>query len=226
MSTFLVESYLRYVTMKQILTRSRLESQLYKEHVLLKHKQPVQMEYINFILSTFQFIIAAVLSPLVLQLQGLGATGDWTSLYPPSSISQNFADGFQCFVYGLSEYESENKYPEVANCDYTTSLTVGHVLSLVFIGVAVDKIVNAGATKIMYRGVSAGIIVSVIVMHLYDLRVPDFNYGPAIDALNLFCLILLILGSEVYHRVALSESTFQTDYPAVHNVYDDANGDS
>jgi peptidase E len=101
-------------------------------------------------------------------------------------------------------------------------LVIFHAISIIFVGVAVDKIVNAGATKVMYRGMSAGIIVAVLSMHAYDMSLDDWSYGPAIDGLNLFCLILLMLGSEVYHRVGLQESTFETTYPEVQSlVYDD-----
>ena len=74
----------------------------------------------------------------------------------------------------------------------------------------------------MYRGVSAGIILSGIFLYLYDLHIPDFNYGPAIDSLNLVCLILLVVGSEIYHRVSLQDSSFETIYPEIDSFLDDA----
>ena len=39
------------------------------------------------------------------------------------------------------------------------------------------------------------------------------DYGPIVDALNVCCLVLVILGTEVYHRESLPESTFETTYP-------------
>lgn len=158
------------------------------------------------------------MSPLLFVLQGLGARGDWTEQYPSSQFSENYSDGFKCFLGRLSEEEQESKYPESASCDYSLLLVMIHVSSVVLVGVAVDKIVNAGATKVMYRGVSAGIIVSVLCMHSYDMNIPDFNYGPAIDGLNLVSLLLLILGSEVYHRVTLQDSTFETEYAPIENI--------
>jgi hypothetical protein len=77
------------------------------------------------------------------------------------------------------------------------------------------------ATKVMYRGVSAGIILSVISLYLYDLHIPDFNYGAAIDSLNLICLILLVVGSEIYHRDSLQGSSFETVYPEIESFFDD-----
>ena len=73
----------------------------------------------------------------------------------------------------------------------------------------------------MYRGVSAGIILSVISLYVYDLHIPDFSYGAAIDSLNLICLLLLVIGSEVYHRVSLQDLTFETVYPEIDSFFDD-----
>lgn len=196
-------------------------TQLYKEHIFLQYKQPVRMDYLNLLISVFQFVIASVMSPLLFGLQGLGASGDWTQLYPSSSFSENFSDGLKCFFGQLPDDDQRNKYPEEATCRDTLVLVTLYALSIIFVGVAVDKIVNAGATKVMYRGISAGIIVSVIAMHIYDLNEPAFNYGAAIDGLNLVCLMLLILGSEIYHRVTLPESTFETEYVLVTNIYED-----
>lgn len=196
-------------------------SQLYKEHVFLQYKQPVNVTYLNLLLSVFQFVFATIMSPLVFNLQGLGGKGDWTKLYPSSDFSENFLDGFRCFFRLLSDEDQEFKYFEDARCDFALGLVVFHALAIVGVGLAVDKIVNAGATKVMYRGMSAGIIVAVLCMHDYDMHITEFSYGPIIDALNLVSLILLILGAEVYHRVGLQESTFETVYPTIQNFYQD-----
>lgn len=201
-------------------------SQLYKEHVFLQYKQPVNMTYLNILLSVFQFLYALIISPLIFELQGLGAKSgkkDWTNLYPSSKFNDNFKDGLRCFFGGLSHDDQENKYFDSARCDFALGLVIFHALSIIVVGVAVDKIVNAGATKVLYRGMSAGIIVAVLCMHAYDMSISEYNYGPAIDGLNLACLILLILGSEIYHRVGLKESTFETVYPVVQTYYDDDN---
>lgn len=187
-------------------------SQLYKEHILLQYKQPVNVTKMNFLLSVFIFIFASIVSPIAYGLQGLGNGEDWASLYPSGSFSDNFVDGLRCFLGRLSEDEQENKYPEDADCDWTLLLVLSHAFCIIAIGVGVDKIVNSGATKVMYRGISAGIILATLCMHFYEIQSPDFSYGPAIDTLNLFCLVLMVLGAEVYHRTTLQESTFETIY--------------
>jgi hypothetical protein len=196
-------------------------SQLYKEHVFLSHKQPVDANKFNLLLSVFQFFFLLIVSPLVYILQGLGIRGDWTSMYPSAQISANFADGMKCFLGTLSEEDQESAYPEDATCDYSMAIVVAHVMSIIIIGVAVDKIVNAGATKIMYRGISAGIILAVVALYTYDIHDPDFNYGPVIDSLHFMCTLTLILGSEVYHRVSLQDATFETIYAEIENLYDE-----
>lgn len=185
-------------------------SQLYKEHIFLQYKQPVQPDYINFILSVFQFCFASIMAPLVYTLQGLAATDDWPNLYPSTGFSTNFMEGFQCFLGNLDEDRASDGYDDAAECDFSIALVLLYSFSIIAVGVAVDKIVNAGATKVMYRGVSAGIIASVLCLYTYDMYIPRFSYGPAIDSLNLVCVLLLVVGSEVYHRVSLQDATFET----------------
>jgi hypothetical protein len=186
-------------------------SQLYKEHVFLQNKQPVNMELLNMLLSIFEFILASIVSPLAFVLQGLGFRDDWTHAYESSQFGDNAMDAIRCF-FGQS---STRDYPEEARCSFVGILVLFHVLSVVSVGVAVDRIVNAGAIKVMYRGISAGIILAVLSMHVYDMITPTFNYGPAVDALNFACLILLIVGTEIYHRSGIPDSTFETVYPPV-----------
>jgi len=196
-------------------------SQLYKEHIFLEYKQPVQPDYLNLILSIFQLIFATIMSPLVYTLLGFAAADDWPKLYPSAEFSKNYAEGFQCFFGNLDEDTAENGYPDEAKCDHSLLLVVLYSFSVISVGVAVDKIVNAGATKVMYRGVSAGIIFAVISLYIYDMHIPYFSYGAAIDSLNLVCLMLLVVGSEVYHRVSLQDATFETGYLEVENFFDE-----
>ena len=190
-------------------------SQLYKEHILLQYKQPVNMDKMNLVLSIFIFIFASIVSPLAYGLQGLGSRGDWSKLYPSGSFGENFVDGLQCFFGMLDKDDQEHKYPEDAECRFTLVLVVSHAFCIIVVGVGVDKIVNSGATKVMYRGISAGIILATLLMYFYEIQSSDFFYGPGIAALNMVSLILLVLGAEVYHRTTLQESTFETVYPAV-----------
>jgi len=196
-------------------------SQLYKEHIMLQYKQPVQPDYLNLVLSLFQAVFIAIMSPLVFSLLGLAGKDNWSDLYPSSDFSKNFAEGFECFLGLLDHDQAENGYPDEAVCSHSLSLVFLNSFSMIAVGVAVDKIVKAGATKVMYRGVSGGIILAVISLYLYDLRIPDFSYGAAIDSLNLVCLVLLVIGSEVYHRVSLQDATFETIYPEVEGFYFD-----
>jgi len=160
------------------------------------------------------------MAPLVYNLQGFAASKQWSKLYPSSRITENIKEGIQCFFGSLDEDTALNGYEDEALCDYSLGLVLGYSFSIIAVGVAVDKIVNAGATKVMYRGVSAGIVLSSVLLFLYDQSIPDFSYGPAIDSLNLVCVLLLILGAEVYHRQSLQDATFETEYQTIDDFYD------
>ena len=196
-------------------------SQLYKEYIFHQYKQPVQPDYLNFLLSVFQVVFASIMAPLVYVLLGFAASGDWTEVYPAADFSKNFGEGIQCFLGILDEDEAQNGYYDDAECKNLFLLILLYSFSTISVGVAVDKIINGGATKVMYRGVSAGIILSVVSLYVYDMHIPDFNYGPAIDSLNLICLIFLVVGSEIYHRVSLQDASFETVYPEVESFFDD-----
>lgn len=194
-------------------------SQLYKESVFSHHKQPVDSNHLNLLLSAFQFIIALITAPLVYGLQGLEAKKHWQHVYPPATFSANFWDGSKCFFGLLNEQQALHAYADAAHCKFSFGLVVLHVLSIIVVGVAVDKILQAGATKVMYRGISVGIFVAVLSMYTYDQSIPDYNYGPAMDSITLACLLLLIVGAEVYHRVSLQDAAFETVYAEVENLY-------
>ena len=53
------------------------------------------------------------------------------------------------------------------------------------------------------------------------MHIPDWSYGPAIDSLNLVCVLLLVVGAELYHRVSLHDATFETVFPEIDNFYDE-----
>ena len=207
-------------------------SQMYKEHTLTKFAQPVDSNMLNFLISITSFIFAVLISPLVYSLQGLAhapknphdmssvaKVKSWIELYPSNQISVNFYDALQCFVGTLPDEDQESKYPEVAHCDFAWGIVITHVLSILIIGFAVDKICNAGALKIMHRGISAGIILGSVSMMYYQIFVDDRAYGILPNSWDITCSVILIMGSEVYHRVSLETPTFETVYPEVADLY-------
>jgi hypothetical protein len=119
-------------------------SQLYKEYVFHQYKQPVQPDYLNFLLSSFQLIFASIMSPLVYVLLGFYASDDWTELYPSSDFVKNFGQGLQCFLGILDEEKAKNGYYDQATCHHLFYLVVLYSVSVVSVSVAVDKIVNGG----------------------------------------------------------------------------------
>eukprot|EP00548_Thalassiothrix_antarctica_P006809 CAMPEP_0194140676 /NCGR_PEP_ID=MMETSP0152-20130528/10195_1 /TAXON_ID=1049557 /ORGANISM="Thalassiothrix antarctica, Strain L6-D1" /LENGTH=301 /DNA_ID=CAMNT_0038839021 /DNA_START=541 /DNA_END=1443 /DNA_ORIENTATION=+ len=211
-------------------------SQLYKEYSFVQHKQPpVNANQLNGFLSALQLLFLIMISPLVYALQGLmgntafistNTSSSWLLLYPSSEIGRNFMDGYKCFWGVLDEGTELRGYPEYAECGVgLVWIVLAHVVSISLVGVAVDKIFKSGATKIMFRGVSIGIVLAVTAMYIYDIHDSDFNYGPLIDSLWLLCTVVLILGAEVYHRVTLSDATFETVHHSVLDYDDDEEDD-
>ena len=112
-------------------------------------------------------------------------------------------------------------YPEEAHCDFGFGFVLVYVLSVITINHAVKKICSAGAIKIMHRSISAGIAISVVLMIYYQIFVDDIDYGYISNAYHITCAAVLVVGSEVFHRVSLENPSFETEYPQVGVLYDD-----
>lgn len=194
-------------------------SQLYKEHTLTRIRQPIDRNQLNMVLSIFQLLFAIVVSPLAYGLQGMGDGPGWTTLYPSKQIGENFSNGLYCFIGTLDEETMKHGYPEEAECDWAWLLVLLHVLSIVMVGVAIDKL--AAATKVMYRGVSMGIMIAVLFMFIYQIRDKWCEYGPLVNCFHFISTVVLIVGAEIYHRVSLADSTFETIYPEIGDLYED-----
>ena len=119
-------------------------SQLYKEYIFQKYKQPVCPARLNFFLSNFQLLFASVMSPLLYTLLGFAASDDWAELYPSTDLRKNFGQGIKCFFGNLDEEEAKNQFYDEASCDNLLYLVVLYAFSTISVGVAVDKIVNGG----------------------------------------------------------------------------------
>lgn len=208
-------------------------SQIYKEQTLASFAQPVDSTLLNMLLSLFSSVFIFFISPLVYSLQGLADTpstpedgsqlkvASWINQYPSKEISHNFSDALQCFTGRLSDEVQIRGYPEEAHCDFAFGFVILYVLSVITINHAVDKICNAGAMKIMHRGISAGIIMSVVLMVYYQIFVDDVAYGVIPNTYHTLCAVVLVVGSEVFHHVSLEKPSFETQYPQVAGLYDD-----
>ena len=208
-------------------------SQIYKERTLVEFAQPVDSTLLNMFLSLYSFAFTFLVSPLVFPLQGFAdipstpeegsvlKVASWIHQYPSKEISSNFAQSLQCFAGTLSDDIQIRGYPEEAHCDFAYGFVLMYVFSILTINHAVDKICNAGAIKIMHRGISIGIIMSVVMMAYYQIFVDDEEYGLIPNFYHVSCAAVLVFGSEVYHRVNLEKSSFETEYHQIEDLYDD-----
>jgi len=145
----------------------------------------------------------------------------WIHQYPSTQVSNNFSDGLKCFIGKLSDEVQIRGYPEQAHCDFAYGFVLLQVCSIIIISHAVGKICNAGAFKIMHRGLSAGIILSVSSLFFYQVFVDDVEYGVVPTFWHITCAAVLVMGSEVYHRVTLATPSFETEYPQPTLLYDE-----
>jgi len=202
-------------------------SQAFKEKTLEAYAQPVDQDILNAVLSLFSAIFAFLVSPLFYPLQGfadvpstpdLHATAvvdNWIHQYPSKDVSRNFRQGFQCLIGTLDNEIQIRGYPEQAHCDFAYGFVLMHVFSIIVISYTVGKICNAGAFKIMHRGISAGIILSVVSLFFYQVFVDNVEYGVLPSVFHITCAAVLVMGSELYHRTTLESPSFETQFPSV-----------
>lgn len=205
-------------------------SQVYKERAMASFARPVDSNHLNFLSCLLSLLFATLVSPLFYSLQGLADVTDevggtdlkvpwWINLYPYTEIPTNTRDGLLCFIGTLDDPTQKNGYPEAAHCDFCYGIALFHVLATVSIDYAVHRIYNAGATKIMHRGLSAGIGAGVATMMYYQIFIDDDDYGLLPNSWQITCAVVLVFGSEVYHRVSLEEPSFETKYVEVDYGY-------
>jgi len=194
-------------------------SQLHKERTLTRRRRPIDREALNATLSVLQLAFAGLVSPLAYGLQGMGSGPGWTAWYPSAGIGENFSHGLACFAGTLDVETMRDRYPEKAVCEGAGALLVLHVLSIVSVGIAVDRL--AAATKVMYRGVSFGIMLAVMLMFVYQIRDKWCEYGPLVSFFHLSSTAVLIVGAEIYHRVSLADATFETAYLEIEDLYEE-----
>ena len=208
-------------------------SQVYKEKTLATYAQPVDPHFLNVLLSLFSFAFSFIVSPVFYPLQGFVNTPStpesgsdikvqsWIHMYPTRGISDNFSDGFQCFLGTLNDETQIRGYPEEAHCDFGHVLVLLYVASTMIIGYSIGKICSAGAMKILHRGISMGIIVSVVLLFFYQVFVDDVDYGIFPTFYHCTCAGVLVIGSEIYHKVTLETPSFETVYPVIDDLYDE-----
>jgi len=195
-------------------------SQVYKEHAMATLAQPVDATSLNFLLSAFSLLFSMIISPVFYSIQGLaGAPLMSDTLYPTKQISKNFSDGLKCFIGTLDNSIQVGGYPEEAHCDFAYGIVMVHVLSIIIVHYSLHKICLAGALKIMHRGFSAGIVLSVISMMYYEIFVDNIDYGFFPSSWHITCAAVLVMGNEVFQRVSMEEPSFETKYLEVGNAY-------
>ena len=58
-------------------------------------------------------------------------------------------------------------------------------------------------------------------MPYYQVFVDDEDYGILPNFYQTACAVVLVIGSEVFHRVSLEKPSFETEYNQVMDLYDE-----
>ena len=69
-----------------------------------------------------------------------------------------------------------------------------------------------------------GIMLAVTFMFIYQIRDKWCEYGVLVSAFHLTSTFVLIVGAEIYHRVSLIDSSFETVYPVIGDLNVDVDG--
>ena len=188
-------------------------SQAYKHHALVETAQNVHATFMNFIISITSLIFIILLSPLVYSLQGLGTpiTDDmnvtqWIELYPSYTYASNFHQSLDCILGTISDEIQLTGYPEVAHCKNSWLLVLIHVLSIMFMQYALEKMCSSGAPRLVGHSLSFGLVLGSSFMFTYG----GYNHPSLIFWGG--CILLLILGSEMYQQTSVKIDTFETVY--------------
>ena len=196
-------------------------SQLHKEHTLASQRQPVDPNRLNLALSIFSSIFALIVSPLLMPLQGLAAGVNWTGIYPSRKTSANFLDGLKCFAGTLDEATETTLYPESASCRFLWLVALLHVLAIIIAGVAVERIVYRGATKLIHLAISAGFVLAITAMYMYEIIDNSHIYGPIAYSSAFIAATIALIGLNMHNAEQYSAELYCSDYEKIDDLYAD-----
>ena len=194
-------------------------SQLHKEHTLASQRQPVDPNRLNLALSIFSSIFALIVSPLLMPLQGLAAGINWTGIYPSKETSSNFLDGLKCFAGTLDETVQSTLYPESASCRFLWLVVLLHVLAIIIAGVAVERIVYRGATKLLHLCISAGFVLAITAMYSYEIIDSSHIYGPIAYGSHFVAATIALIGLHMHSSEQYSAELYCSDYDKIDDLY-------
>ena len=194
-------------------------SQLHKEHTLASQRQPVDPNRLNLALSIFSSIFALIVSPLLMPLQGLAAGVNWTGIYPSRKTSANFLDGLKCFAGTLDEATETTLYPESASCRFLWLVALLHVLAIIIAGVAVERIVYRGATKLIHLAISVGFVLAITAMYMYEIIDNSHIYGPIAYSSAFIAATIALIGLSMHNAEQYSAELYCSDYEKIDDLY-------
>lgn len=181
---------------------------LYKEKAIIEFSQPADVHVMSCWLFFYQFLYALIGYPLFYALQGI--SNDWKG-YPMSSFVDNFWDGFYCWLGEDPDPLTALYDTERTSCVILFWLIIGYVLSTILVLYCVEKILITNS-RILGRTMAIAVLLSFCIAWVYDLyysdRIQDSTFGYA----DIFAMVVLLVGMEVFSRDPEPEAELMTNY--------------
>jgi len=189
-------------------------SVLYKERALTKYRMPVDPYVLNLWVDLYQLALLAVAAPLVFRLQQVGFLGhsqyDDDDYVDGNAAPGTTSEGLKCFfdpsavdarIDPLLTDKNLWPSPKVAYCQLALPLLVSYVGASLLVNFAVDRVLRYGSGPLLYRSVTAASVSAWFVLGLLAHGAPTVgSTGYSIAVFEIFSVLLLAVGNELYHR--------------------------
>jgi hypothetical protein len=173
---------------------------------------PLDIHFLSLCLFIMQTILTMIISPFIYTMQDLTRQNVG---FPMMSYERNFHDGLTC-LFGDDPDIPSHRHPlydhKYATCeDINIWLIVAYVFSNIAIVECVDLILK-NRQKSLSRSMIVGVFVAFVALTIYDTKA-DYGiglYGSNVGFIDIFALVVLMIGMEVFGRAEVIIDTINT----------------
>mmetsp|Transcript_32069 Transcript_32069/g.93132 ORF Transcript_32069/g.93132 Transcript_32069/m.93132 type:complete len:400 (-) Transcript_32069:196-1395(-) len=167
-------------------------SALYKEQALVAFRQPVDPYELNLQVDLCQLLLLIPATPAVFRLTNPGS----------SDFVHSLQAAFRC-IFSASEFGASDDslhLPDTSSCNASLYIMLVYIVAALLVNWVVDKVFSFGSSVMLYRAVTAATLTAFIVLGFFAHGHPHSVFGVSVAVLNIPSAIILVVGSEIYHR--------------------------